>query len=117
MMNLEKIKQELIKTCPCIIFPPLFLIFQISSSGGVNQNLLPPLKKGGPNYGAYCLLETSIRQQQFSFSLLDFLVIITLERCHFESGYNPDCSLSVYSNFLNLLHFKLQHPKKLAHFW
>ena len=54
MINPDKIKQEkcqpppLRKTCPCIILPTPFFNFSDSpSSGGGNQNLLPPFKKGG----------------------------------------------------------------------
>ena len=34
-----------------LILPPLFLVFRIPPSGGGNQNLLPPFKKGGQDGG------------------------------------------------------------------
>ena len=62
MINLEKINRKSVSppppppstfknTCPCAIFPPLFLIFQVPPSRWYNQNLLLHFRKKGGEGG------------------------------------------------------------------
>ena len=109
MINVEKIKQEKCQTptplfkntCPCTIFLPPFLIFQIPLSPGGNQNLLsPPLKKGGGGVRAMVgitlvdILQNWLNWFHF-LSLEGALFIILIDCIIFLSTFRHDTRMSL----------------------